>query len=191
LLGLAKTINFEDMHFLTREEIARFGLDRREFVETPWNFESNGRSMIHKLAVVRARGETSFRTIQWRVVCFDADRFAMDFQRPAPVTSGVSSVSIAGGDAMPVYFGYAPVKVSGREQWVLPMPHAAIQSLLGNPQVEFTETSLAADGQRLPNTIKLSNDGFAFAMSSLIATCPPVKNPSALQAVGLPSNATK
>jgi hypothetical protein len=128
LLGLAKTINFEDMHFLTREEIARFGLDRREFVETPWNFESNGRSMIHKLAVVRARGETSFRTIQWRVVCFDADRFAMDFQRPAPVTSGVSSVSIAGGDAIPVYFGYAPVKVSGREQWVLPMPHAAIQS---------------------------------------------------------------
>jgi hypothetical protein len=62
---------------------------------------------------------------------------------------------------------------------------------LGNPQVEFTETSLAADGQRLPSTIKLSNDGFAFAMSSLIATCPPVKNPSALQAVGLPSNATK
>ena len=41
LLGLTKTIKFEDIHVLTRDEIARFGLDRRELVETPWKFESD------------------------------------------------------------------------------------------------------------------------------------------------------
>jgi hypothetical protein len=34
LLDLAKTVEFEALHILTREEIVRFGIDRREFVET-------------------------------------------------------------------------------------------------------------------------------------------------------------
>ena len=29
------------MHVLTRDEIVRFGIDRRDFVETPWMFESS------------------------------------------------------------------------------------------------------------------------------------------------------
>jgi hypothetical protein len=51
------------------------------------------------------------------------------------------------------------------------MPRDAIQLLLDNPQVELSETSLAADGQQLQNTIRLSNDGFAFAMNGLMASC--------------------
>ena len=177
LLGLAKTIRFEDMHFLTREEIARFGLDRRDFVETPWIFESHGRGIIYKTAVVRGRGETLYRTLQWQVVCFDADRFAMDFQRPAPSASGSSSVSISGGGATPVSFGYPPAKAGFREQWVLRMPHDTIELFLDNPHVELTETSLDANGQRQQNTIRLSNDGFAFAMHGLVASCTGAKSP--------------
>ena len=30
LLALASTIKFEDAHVLTREEVVRFGIDRRE-----------------------------------------------------------------------------------------------------------------------------------------------------------------
>jgi hypothetical protein len=182
LLGLAKTIRFEDMHFLAREEIARFGLDRRDFVETPWIFESRGLGIIHKTAVMRGRGETLYRTLQWQVVCFDADRFAMDFQRPAPSDSGSSSVAISGGGAMPVPFDYPPAKAGFREQWVLRMPHDAIESLVDDPHVELTETSLAADGQRLQNTIRLSNDGFAFAMHGLMASCTETKSPAVPQA---------
>src|ERR1700730_15245283 len=36
LLELATAVPFEGMHILTREEIVRFGIDRRENVETPW-----------------------------------------------------------------------------------------------------------------------------------------------------------
>jgi hypothetical protein len=46
-------------------------------------------------------------------------------------------------------------------------------------------------GRQLPNTIKLSSDGFAFAMNGLMATCPPAKDPAAPQAVGLPNNWAK
>ena len=55
LLDLARTIKFEDMHVLTREEIARFGIDRREVVETPWIFESSSRSMVRKTVTQRKR----------------------------------------------------------------------------------------------------------------------------------------
>jgi hypothetical protein len=191
LLGLAKTIRFEEMHYLTREEVARFGLDRRDYVETPWNFESSGRSMIHKIVVVRSPGDTSFRTIQWWVICFDADRFVLDFERPAPANPASSSVSIKGGDAKLMPFGHLPVKASGQEQWILRASRATIQSLLDTPRVEFTETSLAADGQRLPRTFTFSNDGFAFAMNRLMATCPSANNQAAREAGGLPKGAGK
>jgi hypothetical protein len=79
----------------------------------------------------------------------------------------------------------------GTEQWVQRAPRATIQSLLDNPQVTLTETTLAADGQQLTNTIKLSNDGFAFAMNSLMATCPSANNPAVRQAGGLPNGAAK
>ena len=51
LLELARTIKFESMHVLTRDEIVRFGIDRRDFVETPWTFESTGRSMARKTVI--------------------------------------------------------------------------------------------------------------------------------------------
>ncbi|MBN8989809.1 MAG: hypothetical protein J0H42_16275 [Rhizobiales bacterium] len=35
-LNLARTIRFEETHILTREEIARSAIDRRERAETPW-----------------------------------------------------------------------------------------------------------------------------------------------------------
>jgi hypothetical protein len=181
LLSLARTVKFEDLHVLTREEIARFGLDRRELVETPWKFESNELSILHKIIIVRGLGETSFRLLQWRVACFDANRFALQLQRPASANASTASVSIMGVDAKPVYFIYPPARPPSFELWSLRMPRTAIQSLLDRPQIEFTETSTAADGRRVPQTIKLSNEGWAHALESLLASCPPVKDPAAAQ----------
>jgi hypothetical protein len=181
LLNLARTVKFEDLHVLTREEIARFGLDRRELVETPWKFESSELSILHKIIIVRGPGETSFRLLQWRVACFDANRFALQLQRPASANASIASVSIMGVDAKPVYFIYPPARPPGFELWSLRMPRTAIQSLLDRPQIEFTETSTAADGRRVPQTIKLSNEGWAHALESLLATCPPAKDPAAAQ----------
>jgi hypothetical protein len=182
LLGVAKTTRFEDIHILTREEIARFGVDRRELVEMPWKFESNGLNMMHKIAAVRAPGETSFRLLQWRVACFDVNRFALDFQRPASANPSYTTVAIAGSDARPIYFSYPPAKAPGFEQWGLRMPRPALQSLLDRPEVELLETSLAADGSRAARTTKLSNEGWTGALETLLATCPPARAPVAPQA---------
>jgi hypothetical protein len=170
LLALTKTVKFEDIHILTREEIARFGLDRREFVETAWRFESNVLNMVRKIAVVRRAGATPFRLMQWRVACFDTDRFALDFQRPIP-PAGLASVSIAHSGASPVYFS-GPAKGPNVEQWSMRLIRSRLDALVNHPQIEIIETSVAADGRLVPQTTKLTNEGWAGAIETLVASCP-------------------
>ena len=179
LLGLTKTVKFEDIHVLTREEIARFGLDRRELVETPWRFESEGLSILHKIAVVKTAGETSFRLMQWRVACFDTDRFVLDFQRPIPV-AGLATVGIAHSGASAVYFN-GPAKGASVEQWSMRLIRSRLDALVNHPQIEIIETSVAADGRLVPQTTKLSDEGWAGAIETLVAGCPLLKGALTVQ----------
>jgi hypothetical protein len=181
LLDLSRTVKFEDMHVLTREEIVRFGIDRREFAETSWSFENNGRSNVRKVVVQRGPGEKSFRLMQWRLICFDSERFELDVQRPATPNPTSASVAIVGGSAKPQYFSYPPAKASGFEVWGMRMAKASVQSLLDLQQFEFTESSLAADGHRVPLITKLSSEGLSGALDGLLATCPPSRNPVPVQ----------
>jgi hypothetical protein len=180
LLALTRTVKFEDIHVLTRDEIARFGIDRREFVETAWRFESNAFSSMRKIAAVRSPGETSFRLMQWRVTCSNADRFALDFQRPARAGA---LVAITHGGANPVYFSGPSIvgSASNFEQWGMRLTRSRLDSLVGQPQIDITETAVAADGRMVPQTTKLSNEGWAGALESLLATCPPGKDAAAVR----------
>ncbi len=175
LLALARTVKFEDMHVLTREEIARFGIDRREFADTPWIFEPGSHSMVRKIAVQRKAGEASFHMIQWRVVCYDSDRFELDFQRPMSANAAFATVSLGNGGEKPLGFTYPPRRGSGIEQWGLRLNKASLQPLADLPQAEFTETSLTSDGRQLPHREKLSGDGLSRSLDALLDTCPAAK----------------
>jgi hypothetical protein len=175
LLLLARTIKFEDMHILTREEIARFGIDRRELAETPWKFENSARGMIGKIAVQMDGGDKSYRVSLWRLVCFNTDQFELDFQRRAAANGIFPTVSMSNGGPEPLFFIAGRSKLSGSEIWALRMDRASVQSLASLAQFEFAETWQRADGQRLAHTVKLSSAGLVGALDSLTATCPPAK----------------
>jgi hypothetical protein len=175
LLALARTVKFEDMHVLTREEIVRFGIDRREFADTPWIFEPGAHSMVRKLAMQRKAGEASFHMMQWRVVCFDSDRFELDFQRPMSANAAFAAISLANGGEKPLGFTYPPRRGAGIEQWGLRLDKASLQPLFELPLAEFTETSLTSDGRQLPHKEKLTSDGLARSVDALVGTCPAAK----------------
>ena len=174
LLDLVKTVKFEEMHVLTREEIVRFGIDRREFVETPWTYEVGTRAMVHKVALQRRDGEKTFRTTQWRVICLDTDHFELDFLRPSTPVSVLSSVSISSGGA-PILLFHTQAKLSDFEVWGTLMHKAFIQSFSAASQTELAETLPAMDGHKIRLTQMLSTDGFADALNRLVATCPAPK----------------
>ncbi|WP_334395410.1 hypothetical protein [Bradyrhizobium sp. AZCC 2289] len=175
LLSLTSTVKFEDIHALTREEIIRFGIDRRERVETPWIFENIGRSTVRKVATQKDDGDKSYRLSQWRLFCVSTDQFELDFQRPAATSSAFPTVLISNGGATSLYFKSPPLKAQGFEIWGVRMNRASLQSLADVPQFNFTETSQTLDGHRLAHTATFSSEGLAGALDSLLATCPPAK----------------
>ena len=179
------------MHILTREEIVRFGIDRREFVETPWTFENSTRSMVRKSAIAKSDAGDTFRSLQWRLFCFTTGQFELDFQRQIASAPTFATVSISNGGAKPLYFALPPVKPQGFEVWGLRMTRVLLQSLAGLPQFDFTETTLAPDGHRLAHPEKFSTEGLAGALDSLLATCPAQKDMAPLQASGPQDSAAK
>jgi hypothetical protein len=184
LLELARSIKFESMHVLTRDEIVRFGIDRREFVETPWTFENNGRSMARKAVVERNDADKSWRVTQWRIICFNADQFELDVQRPTPTSAVFPTLSISTGSSASQYFKSPPARLQGFEIWGLRMNREGILSLMAEPQFDFTEATLASGGKRLARSAKLSSEGLGRALANLAETCPPPKNIALRQTVG-------
>ena len=191
LLALARTVKFEDSRVLTREEIDRFGIDRRDAVETPWTFENVGRSVVHKTAVRKLASDGSFRSSQWRLFCINADQFELGLQRQAVAQAFLPAVSISNGAAKPLYFASTRAALSGFNHWAMRMSKASVQSLSEGGQFDLTETSQAPDGRRLARSEKFSSEGFAGAVNTLLATCPGSGSITALQTVGARESAAR
>lgn len=192
LFDLARSIKFESQHVLTREEIMRFGIDRREIAETPWKFENSVRSMVSKAAAVREEGGKAWRLSQWRIICSSNEQFELNFQRPALVSgSTLPTVAISGAGPSPQHFNWPPAKLQGFEIWGLRMTSASVQSLAAVPQFEFMESVQAADGRRVARAAKFSTEGLAGALTTLAATCPPPRNMVLRQTVGAQESAAK
>jgi hypothetical protein len=191
MLALASTIKFEDVHVLTREEIARFGIDRRERVETPWTFENNGRSVVLKVAAQKNDDGKSYRILQWRLRCFNTEQFEVDFQRPKIANALFAAVSIAGAAPKPLYFTSVLAGLPGSDTWGLRLSRASVRSLAEAPLFDFAETSQGPDGRRLAHTQKFSSEGLAHALDTLLATCPPAKTVTPLQTSIAPLQTTE
>ncbi len=173
LLKLVSTVKFEDVHVLTRAEIIRFGIDRREEVETPWQFENGGRSMAGKVVSQKAEDDDSYRMLQWRLICLSSEQFELDVQRP--LTNSVApAVAISNAVATPLYFTQIVSKTPGAEFWGVRMTHASVDKLAGQPQFELIESSQGSDGRRALRT-SLSTEGLSHAVDTLLPTCPPSK----------------
>jgi hypothetical protein len=181
LLDVAKPIKFEDMHVLTRDEMFRFGIDRREFVETPWAFENLGRALIRKSAIARNQSGRSWRTLQWRLFCLNAEQFQLDFQRQVAASPTFATVSMSSGGPKPLVFGFPPARPPGFEIWTLRMSRSSVQAIADLPQIDLIETAIAPDGHRLAHPEKLSTEGLAASLASLLTTCPPPKEMAPLQ----------
>ncbi|MBR0753348.1 hypothetical protein JQ604_14255 [Bradyrhizobium jicamae] len=176
LLHLANTVPYENMHVLTRDEITRFGIDTREQVETPWQFENSGRSsMVRKIAVQKGDDGKTYRMSQWRLFCFTTEQFELDFQRPA-ANGAFATVAIAGKGPVPLHFTASrPTKPAADEVWGLRLSRDTLRSLIDQPQLDFTEATGGADGRQVPHTTKLSSEGLSGALDALLRTCPPPK----------------
>jgi hypothetical protein len=187
LLDVARRIRFEDMHVLTRDEIFRFGIDRREFVETPWAYENLGRPLIRKSAIARTGDGKSWRALQWRLFCLNPEQFQLEYHRQTVAVSAtvLPVISISSGAAKPLTFAFPPVKLTGSEAWQLRLSRSSALAMAALPELDLTETANALDGRRSSHAEKLSGEGLAQSLDSLVAVCPAAKPQTAPQQSGL------
>jgi hypothetical protein len=181
LLDLAKTVKFESLHVLTREEMVRFGIDRRELVETPWIFENNVRSMIYKWSMAKNETGNAYRTLQWRLVCLNAGQFELDFQRQKAEPLALGTVSISSGGPDPLYLSHLSAKLPGVEIWGLRTARASIQALADLSRIDTVESGFGVDGRRVARSERISTEGLSIALARLLPTCPPQQDITSLQ----------
>jgi hypothetical protein len=172
LLAAAHAVKFESIHILTRDEIAAFGIDPRQRVETSWTVEQFNRSLVYKSVVERGDDRASFRTTRLQLFCLDANQYELHFQRPtSPPGGSTPSVRLAFG-AEKLAFLYPPRSERGQEAWALRMSVERAVTLASSPEITVTETDGTGDGY-VSRTDRFEGEGLREPLLRLMATCPP------------------
>jgi hypothetical protein len=171
LLDLAKTVKFESMRVLTRDEIVRFGIDRRQFVETPWRFDSAGR-FVSKIAVARKIDGVSFRRMDWRLVCYGKDRARLMLIRQVDkALAETPSVSLIAGSQQPLKLAALAVRLAGYEVLNAVVAPDAVKDWSALPRLQVAESSAMPDGNTKQATFEIETGGLEAAWTELAATC--------------------
>lgn len=172
LLDVVKRTKFEQMHALTREEMFRFGIDKREMIETAWRFNDGGRSSsVDKLVQERAGMHSNdFRTLRWRFSCLAAWHTRLDYLR-TNTSDVVASVSLRFGADQKIAFS-AVATVPQAEIRSVRVDGAMIEKLKGATQLSSMEVGRAKDGVEAParETI-LSTVGLSRSIDALLQSC--------------------
>ncbi|MGJ4949705.1 hypothetical protein [Bradyrhizobium sp. HKCCYLS20291] len=172
LWTVSRSVPFEGMRNLTREEIASFALDRRERIESPWMFEAANRGVASKTILVRKEGEASFRATRFQLVCFNQDRFELDVERNAPAGAGSASLALVSREVR-LNFLSPPRRSDSRETWGVLLDFGQARALATSAAelVEGPSNVARADDATFP----VDGDGLQNALKLLLDTCPPPK----------------
>ena len=189
LIEAAAATPFESIRLLTRDEIARFGIDRREFLESPWTMEEgrSGASFIGKLVVTAKAGEPKhYRTTNVLMMCGRSGFITLGLSRdldpwdkPAAVALAWpgAEVQLLSRRAPPVAPGVAtkgmPVAatpgIATKEMWVAAAPKALFENATFGDSIDLVETPAGTGAS--PRRTTLSAIGLASLIGTLVPRC--------------------
>ncbi len=167
LLEAAEKIPHEDIRILGRNEIARFGIDTRSFVEIAWTFDE--RAGVAKSISESTPDGADFRTTTLRLVCLGATgQILVGYSRNLTANEGQNlvllKVSASGKDfrldppKTPIVGGDVKILRDQRSQWV---PIRFFESAAASDHMVLTEGMLS------PHITKISTTGLTAALASL------------------------
>jgi hypothetical protein len=167
LFELIKTVKFEQMHALKRAELLRFGIDKRELVETNWRFvDRGGRFSSYIDKVVQQRDDSQpqgYRGLRWRVGCTSASNMRVDY-RSNSGESLASAVIRFGADQKIVLAATSDAQVRGAR-----INDPIVDALKSASQLSLME--VLKDPNASPRETILSTDGLSRAAEQLARTC--------------------
>jgi hypothetical protein len=175
LIDVAAKVSADRVRFVSREEIARFGIEARDYYETPWTpYEDVSKRyyVLKSVTQTAAPDSADYRTSVLRMGCKTAGRIPILLRRELlPSEAGARSV-------VDVTVGEGTFKLDGR------VSRGAIEVRYGSTGAEFFQQAIAvphtvitetatppapAPGQ--PREIKFSTKGLSKALDELQKDC--------------------
>jgi hypothetical protein len=174
LIDAAAAVPAETLRFITREEIARFGIDKREFIETRWTADAGTTGSFAKFIMeVRAGEPKQYGVTMIRLGC-SRRMIDMRLSRRATVLDKAPLIVAKAGDR-DVSFGAAKAwldpKGDETDTRAARVPIYFLERTVARDTVELIEaTSYATVATPLHRT-SLSTAGFAPLLSALLQKC--------------------
>lgn len=175
----ANAVKPERLRYLSRDEIARFGIDARDFHESRWTVDEGppGPLVVVKF-ITEAKGSDpkQYRTTKIELACGRAREIRVTFSRELAATDRVASIAVSarGGDFVlpprrgkPIP-GYNDIEMEDR---VARAPLAFFEEAAAGETIELTEAPDLAALDKPPRRIKLSTAGLKGAIAALGSKC--------------------
>jgi hypothetical protein len=182
LFELASRVPHEQIHYLNRDEIARFGIDPREFQESRWmamELRPQPFSIFKFVAEAKGAGRKEFRTSVIQVACAGSGRVLTGYLRGlgSDETGAARSIKFA-ADGRSLVFGQKPSisKIdaldtgSSFDTRFTYGPLAFFEAAAARGSIDVIESD-PTDPATPPRTTKLSTDGLPEALAELQRTC--------------------
>lgn len=179
LFDAAAEIRHERVRYISRDEIARFGIDRRDFHESRWVVDEGPRFVVVKFATQAHGGEAKhYRTTKIQLSCSRSGPLGVLFSRELAAADTAASIAVTarGGDFVfparrgKTILGYNDIEMEDRFARV---PLAFFEEAAAGETIELTEAPDLAALDKQPRRVTLSTAGLASAIRALAQRCPP------------------
>jgi hypothetical protein len=174
LIDVAAKVSADRIHYLSRDEIARFGVEVREFYETPWlSYQDiSKRFYVHKAVTQADAGSLEYRTSLLRVGCGvgagipvvlrrELRPNEMDVAAVVTVTVGDGALALGGR----VTKGATDVRYAS-------MRLESFRNATAGPHIVVTEAFIPPENAlRWSRVIKFSTEGLSNALEQLHGQC--------------------
>ena len=179
LFEAASAIKHERLRFISRDEVARFGIDRREFHESRWMSDEGppGPLSVVKF-VTEAKGveRKQYRTMRFRLTCGRAGLINVQFDRELAVSDKLVSIAVMGGGSDIVFAagkgkpttGYNDIEMETRFTRVT---SAFFEDAAKKDMMELVEAPDLSALDKPPRRVKLSTAGLSSAIGALSQRC--------------------
>jgi hypothetical protein len=181
LLDAASAVPYDQIRYLSRDEIARFGIDKRAFQETRWIWHLVPKSSAVFKLTVQAKGAdgNEYRIGMIRIFCTGANRFAVTYTRG--LASGemlvriVPRIAVAGrAIAFPNMAQVSKLDSidtgSSFATWVAAAPLELLEAAALADSIEIVEIDQLKPTQ-VAGVLKLSTAGLRSAFATLRKSC--------------------
>jgi len=171
VMTLADSISHESIHILTRQELHRFRIDTRDFVETDWLLEKAKRPFVRKFAQVKS-GD-SFRKLEWQLYCDSKVHARLVFiDELGKDPAAVRIVAMTAGAAKSPQFSRFPVRLGAYEAWSAVITSDAMKNFFAVPRLGMGQSILLPGGKASSSSFfEIKTRGLESAWTQLSAIC--------------------